>query len=191
MATVKRNINFLVSNSNTLSSQQILQKMQALESVSTQINQELRDTIWATQHEHMTAQDFITRLKSFVFQTLGPDSPIKVHYSEHVDDQAIFGPFVTLNLHRICQEALHNIVKHSEASDIYLNFESKDQLFIVTIRDNGKGFDPAAVYEGYGLQNMRLRASSIAADLKWTTTPGSGATISIAINRLALAGNNT
>lgn len=191
MATVKRNMNFLVSNSETLSQQQIMHKIQDLEGISTQINQELRDTIWATQHEHVTVQDFISRIKSFVFQTLGPDSAIRVHYSESADEQLIFGPFVTLNLHRICQEALNNIVKHSGATDIYISFENRNHHFVVTIRDNGNGFDAGHSSVGYGLQNMHHRAKQVGADLIIDSKPGQGTKLEITVNKLTLTDEKT
>jgi signal transduction histidine kinase len=180
-------MNFLVSNSDSLSQTQIMQKIQDLEGVSTQINQELRDTIWATQHEQVPIQDFISRVKSFVFQTLGPESPIRVHYSENADEQLIFGPFVTLNLHRICQEALHNIVKHSDATDIYISFESRNHHFVVSIRDNGKGFDTGLTTSGYGLQNMHHRAKQVAANLVIDSKPGQGTRLEITVHKLTLA----
>ena len=129
MATVKRNINFLVNHLDNLPKEQVQIKMLDLEGISTQINQELRDTIWATQNEHISVSDFITRIKNYVFQTLGQESEYRVIYEERCDTEVILGPFLALNLHRICLEALNNAFKHSGASELVVTFEGNADYF--------------------------------------------------------------
>lgn len=62
---------------------------------------------------------------------------------------------------RIAQEALNNIVKHSEATDVKIILSRKNDTVTLTIMDNGKGFDPgkAANGGGNGLHNMRERVN--------------------------------
>ncbi|MBP7240154.1 MAG: hypothetical protein KBA14_08005, partial [Saprospiraceae bacterium] len=124
MATVKRGINFILDQGDQLTDAQTTNKMRDLETISTQINQELRDTIWAVQQEQIDMAGFITRLKNYIFQVIGPDSLYRVVYEEHGDKQLILGPFVALNLHRICQEAFNNILKHAEATEIRIFIDS-------------------------------------------------------------------
>ncbi len=77
----------------------------------------------------------------------------------------------------IVQEALSNIRKHAQASRVELTLEDH-QDFILTIRDNGIGFDSARQLEHggshIGLQIMRERAERIAATLCIDSTPGAG-----------------
>ncbi|EDQ31923.1 Signal transduction histidine kinase [Hoeflea phototrophica DFL-43] len=73
------------------------------------------------------------------------------------------GPSQNLNLLRIVQESITNVIKHAEASIITVASD-KDSI---TIRDNGKGFDPAPDgrrHHGHGLAGMRRRAASIGAE---------------------------
>ncbi|HUR29851.1 MAG TPA: ATP-binding protein, partial [Saprospiraceae bacterium] len=179
MATVRRHINFLVSHNDTLSREQVFSKMNDLDSISTQINQELRDTIWATQNEHLSLSDFIARLKNYVFQQLGPDSTCRVQYEEHCDKEIILGPFLALNLHRICQEAINNIIKHSGATEIRIRFESADKNLEIKITDNGKGFKLDSVNEGYGLKNIQHRAMQVGAEVFFDTKTGEGTSLNI------------
>jgi signal transduction histidine kinase len=56
------------------------------------------------------------------------------------------------------KEALHNVVKHSEARKVNISFEIAEQYLAITIHDDGNGFDPAALKSrGNGLHNMRHR----------------------------------
>ncbi|MDE3144364.1 MAG: PAS domain S-box protein [Bacteroidota bacterium] len=62
-----------------------------------------------------------------------------------------------LNLYRILQEQLQNIIKHADASEIQISMRFNDMLEL-RIFDNGKGFDPKSKTNGIGLQNIRNRA---------------------------------
>lgn len=179
MATVKRNLNFMLEHRDRLTEDQKLQKMQNLEEISTQINQELRDTIWVTQNAMIPVGDFISRIKAYVFQMLGPESQIRVIYDERCASNVTLGPFVALNIHRICQEAINNIIKHAEATEMKITFHSSDHQLNVTISDNGKGYNASLDHDGYGLNNMRKRAEQIGAELYFNRFSETGSRIEI------------
>lgn len=183
MATVKRNINFLIDHNDRLSPSQAMLKMQDLESISSQINQELRDTIWVVQNEHIDLSGFVTRLKNYIFQLLGQESAYRIYYEEQGDMQILLGPFIALNLHRICQESIHNILKHSQATEIRIMIESRTSSLKITIADNGIGFDPEKVFEGYGIGNIRKRAEQIGAVVHFNRLPQFGSSMEVVITQ--------
>lgn len=83
-------------------------------------------------------------------------------------------------LYRVAQEALHNIAKHAGASHVDLAMFCTDDDVKLTIRDNGKGFDPESDFPGHlGLQSMRERVASLQGDLQILSQPGQGATITV------------
>ena len=63
-------------------------------------------------------------------------------------------------LYRIVQEGLTNVVKHADASCVHLQLTSSETRVMLTLEDNGKGFDPDQASTGFGLQSMRDRAQS-------------------------------
>lgn len=76
---------------------------------------------------------------------------------------------------RIAQESLNNIAHHAAASQIDITLEVLPGQAMLTISDNGKGFDPWRVPEGHlGLEIMRERAKRINAVLEIETRPGAG-----------------
>ncbi|MFC6592525.1 sensor histidine kinase [Deinococcus lacus] len=80
--------------------------------------------------------------------------------------------------YRICQEALHNVVKHARASSVQLSAHtvSAAQEFRVIIRDDGVGFDPAQQAGGtLGQRSMRERAHEAGGALEVLSGPGQGA----------------
>lgn len=86
-----------------------------------------------------------------------------------------------LALLRIAQEAMGNAVKHSGAQRIRLALEQRDGDLLLTIADNGRGFDPVKLQEGggLGLQTMRERAAAVGADFDLTTAASVGTTVAV------------
>jgi two-component system, NarL family, sensor kinase len=85
-------------------------------------------------------------------------------------------------LFRMVQEALHNIVKHSSAANIIVTMQYVPTVFILTIADNGKGFDLTLLNEqgnGIGIHSMHNRAKIIGASFKMSSTLGNGTVITI------------
>jgi PAS domain S-box-containing protein len=70
-------------------------------------------------------------------------------------------PPVAAQLYRIAQEAVHNAVEHGAAREMQINLAFNHEVMVLTIRDNGKGFDSNANGNGMGLRIMRYRAQCI------------------------------
>ncbi len=69
--------------------------------------------------------------------------------------------------YRIAQEALNNIAKHADASEVHINLEVSSAGAQLTIRDDGVGFDlETARLEGFGMNIMAERAQHIGAEFK-------------------------
>jgi signal transduction histidine kinase len=87
-------------------------------------------------------------------------------------------PEVHVALYRIAQEALSNITKHAEASQVAVKLACDDAAVQLTITDDGQGFDPDDVpAEHMGLAIMRERADAIGAAVTMTSRPGAGTSI--------------
>lgn len=102
----------------------------------------------------------------------------------HIDDMVKKHPIsieAQLNLYRILQEQLRNILKHAKASSITVNIRiHKDQL-IMSISDNGVGFRSENNEKGIGLSNMQRRAEFFSGKMHVLSSPGQGCTINIEI----------
>jgi PAS domain S-box-containing protein len=70
-------------------------------------------------------------------------------------------PPMAAQLYRIAQEAVHNAVEHGAAREVQINLAFNHEVMLLTIRDNGKGFDSNANGNGMGLRIMRYRAQCI------------------------------
>jgi signal transduction histidine kinase len=85
---------------------------------------------------------------------------------------------VTLTLHRIAQESLNNIAKHAEASEVVIDLNCNPESANLSIKDDGRGFDPQAIPAGHlGIGIMRERAQKIGATFQIKSNPGDGTSV--------------
>jgi signal transduction histidine kinase len=91
-----------------------------------------------------------------------------------------------LSLYRIAQEALNNVVKHSEATEARVVLKHETTGVRLTITDNGKGFDlhhPTATEQnnsgksGFGLNGIAERVRLLGGILHFRSAPGQGTTV--------------
>jgi signal transduction histidine kinase len=83
-----------------------------------------------------------------------------------------------LAIYRICQEAIHNAVTHGESGSVDIDLAVQKGELRIEVRDDGRGFDPAAVHKsGMGLRIMKSRAASAGGHLSMVSKPGEGTII--------------
>lgn len=101
----------------------------------------------------------------------------------HMDgDAAALEPPVEVALLRIAQEAIHNAVKYARATRLDVGLTIRDGMAVLTVADDGVGFDPAsppkpAAGGGYGLGMMADRARQVGGGLEVDARPGGGCRI--------------
>ncbi len=87
-------------------------------------------------------------------------------------------PAIEITLFRILQEALTNVAKHASASRVQVRLEDEGSLVRMTVRDDGRGFDPGVQVTAqdptWGLQNMAERARMIGGTCRVESAPGQG-----------------
>ncbi|MCE4553853.1 sensor histidine kinase [Roseateles cellulosilyticus] len=88
-------------------------------------------------------------------------------------------PAQALQLLRLIQEAMTNVIKHARARTLSLSAAHVGDALEVGIRDDGCGFDTAAPRVGHGLPSMRQRARALGATLQWDSTPGAGTCVTL------------
>jgi len=81
-------------------------------------------------------------------------------------------------IYRVVQEALHNCAKHSGAQLVRLTVVQHDNKIVLTVEDDGRGFDSRAV-RGMGLLGMEERITHLGGSFQVDSKPGQGATLHI------------
>ncbi len=102
---------------------------------------------------------------------------------ESIEDRLTFPLNVQLQIYRIAQEVLTNIVRHSDADLVEMSVESdRGGEFVLTIRDNGSLFQPdGSPGKGRGISNIRARANLINGRVLWKESRGGGNLFALSI----------
>lgn len=88
---------------------------------------------------------------------------------------------VQLDLLRICQEALLNVMHHAEATEVKIELEEKKNKIELSVTDNGKGFEHEN-RQSFGLRSMQGRAASINGNLKIESDRSKGTRVSVSVS---------
>jgi signal transduction histidine kinase len=113
---------------------------------------------------------------------------IEVHLDLMPDKQAL-SDSLRLTLFRIYQQAIHNVARHAEATEVHIRFRWDDEIIILEIEDNGKGFDvpeqwaDLAGEEHFGFLGIAERVESVGGKLEILSAVGSGTLIRTLIPR--------
>lgn len=92
----------------------------------------------------------------------------------------IFNETQEISIYRIVQESVNNIIKHSNASDAIVKIKRDESKVLITIEDNGKGFDVLNVKSGLGLVGLKERAQLLNGAFLIDSKIGEGTNIRVA-----------
>jgi two-component system sensor histidine kinase UhpB len=99
-----------------------------------------------------------------------------------IDD---LGEEIQIGVYRIVQECLTNVAKHAQANTVDVTVEVAERdatrLLFLRVRDDGRGFDPAATPAGLGLGGVRERVQSLGGEMDIVAAAGSGVDIRITV----------
>ena len=111
-------------------------------------------------------------------------SGISCDYKWNVNENLVFDKIKLLNLFRIIQEALHNVLKHSKASKVEVSVNSEKNKIIAKVCDNGCGISKNAIKEkkGIGMNSMEYRANQIGAEFKIEQNKPSGTCVIVTVD---------
>jgi PAS domain S-box-containing protein len=114
-------------------------------------------------------------------------SPLENTHAFHIDfqyydfDEALLPENMKLMLFRIIQEQINNIIRHAQASIIQIYLKTGEGEVVLSVADNGKGFDLKSVKKGHGFDNMSNRADLFGGKVSIDAVPGKGCIIQVVI----------
>jgi signal transduction histidine kinase len=98
---------------------------------------------------------------------------------DHVDLDQRYSQQVEVNLYRVTQELLNNILKHASCSKVFVSLMDHGDSVSLTVEDDGVGFDIEASSSGIGLSNVISRINSISGQIDIESSGNSGTLINI------------
>ena len=102
-----------------------------------------------------------------------------------LDENALL-PEQKINVYRIIQEQLNNILKHAQASSVSIELNKQREQIRLCVEDDGKGFDPRMRRNGVGISNIMSRAELYNGKVEIDSSPGKGCKLEVILNSKAL-----
>lgn len=182
LSLISKSIQGMMNDSTAISEEDKKKKLHSTGQSSIEVISALRETIWALNKEEVSLQEFFDKLKSFAQKQTALSPETAVEFKEAAgNEQVLLGPAEALHLFRICQEAITNALKYANASKLKIEMKTYQHKYIVSIADNGTGFDKNNINTTlhYGLENMKHRTKEISCTLSIDAKQNEGTTITI------------
>jgi signal transduction histidine kinase len=152
---------------------------QALDSAIVEARQAL-----VTMRTSLDTQLPLSEMLKRAVDDFGQRSGIRVTYSVGSGLPTALPPRQQIEVLRVVQEALTNVRKHADATVVRVRADTHGRELVVTVADNGRGFDPNAPGDGLGLQGMEERARLLGGVFRITSEPQGGTTVELTVPML-------
>ncbi|MGZ5285734.1 MAG: sensor histidine kinase [Flavisolibacter sp.] len=126
---------------------------------------------WASPEHHITGLFKSTRI---LIEDLKTVHPLQINLLHEGFDDNQLDEKLQLNIYRIIQEQLNNIIKHSKASIVKIEIGNEGAMIKLIIADNGLGCETGKLSKGTGLMNILSRAEMYDGSVIINTAPGNG-----------------
>jgi signal transduction histidine kinase len=144
---------------------------------------ELRDTIWAMNTNEISLEDLRLRIFNLIEKARLAKEDIVFTFEQGPElVRHKFSSLKGINIYRTIQEAINNSIKYAMASEINVNVRMNGEMLVITISDNGQGFDPDEVVVGNGLINMKKRIRDAGGQISIHAEKNTGTVITITIS---------
>jgi len=142
----------------------------------------MSEIIWAMNAGFDSVGSLISYCRRYAYEFLVPhDIQVEVEEYNIDNDQPLNGTS-RRNCFLIIKEILHNTVKHAQAKNVNLKFEGSEDNLLISVIDNGIGFDQSLIEKGNGLQNISERVLKMNGELSLESSNGTSFIIKIPID---------
>lgn len=151
---------------------------------SREIIDKTSDAVWVVKATNDTFQNLLFRMESHAASLLGTGS---IRFSFEYDAEKLKDEKLEMNQRKniflIYKEALNNIIKYADCTEVIVKVEKSGNNIFFNITDNGKGFNTGVInpYNGNGIGNMKSRAKEINAIISIISAEGKGTCVELKI----------
>ncbi|NNK11941.1 MAG: two-component sensor histidine kinase, partial [Flavobacteriaceae bacterium] len=155
--------------------EQAIEKLKEVQEEIRSISHELNDA------SYQKFNNFISSIEDLLKNSC-ESAGIDYHYTydQDLDWDSLEG-ITKINIYRILQESLQNCIKHADASMVYVSFEINNSDLVISIQDNGRGFDATKEKKGIGHKNIKSRVNKINGRWYLRSALGIGTTVLVEI----------
>lgn len=153
-------------------------EVQIIAKASSEMTTRMNEIVWSLNVNNDNVQSLVAYIRKFCADFLD-EAGIQMIFTETITDpERELKGTIRRNVYQSVKEAVHNVVKHAEASRVELAVETVENELHILIRDNGKGMttDPPKLWSN-GLRNMKKNIEAIKGRISWVTNNGTQVSI--------------
>ena len=146
----------------------------------------MSDIVWAVNPQRDHLSDLTHRMRRFAEDLLDAKDIDFTIRSSLEDKDVPLGADLRREVYLIFKECINNLVKHSDCTQAAIAFSINGPWLVVSVKDNGKGFEPtsngnSSGMGGHGLASMRRRADALGGSLKIDSGHGRGTSVTLKV----------
>ncbi len=161
-------------------SERVRTELRQIRQMSRDLLFSLYETVWVVNPEY----DNLDSLGHYICQVVNQvcrQTPLRCRFYFTELPAIRVSSQIRHNITMTIKEAVHNVIKHGNASEVIVEATYKDPLLEITIKDNGNGFAVPDCRPGNGLKNMRQRMQDIGGSFSINSGPGTGTRIQLSL----------
>ncbi len=154
------------------------EKLHKVSASASSLFDNMRDIIWALDKEDDSLENLLGRLRNYASQYLKTNQlALDAHWPDEIPACELTGE-KRRNILLIVKEALHNIIRHANATNATIRCRVEHGRLFLQIEDNGKGLpDFDHKKKGKGLDNMAKRAENLGGKISFSSMPDKGTSV--------------
>ncbi len=163
-------------------SSEIASRFDTISQKSREILRLVREVVWDINPSNDQSEEWLERIIAFardVFDSQQIDQQIDIDAAAY---QIILPVLERREVYLIFKEAINNVARHAFATKVTLLARVSDKRLIISLKDNGQGFDEEAYNTGNGLGNLQKRTDKIKANLIINSHENVGTEIQLVLN---------
>lgn len=171
-----------VAKSQADNASQMRSTLNRISEAARELTARMSDLVWATNPRNDALDNLAAYLREHAASQLENSAlQARLDFPASLPDCHLSATF-RRNLLLVMQEALHNVVKHSQATEVSVLLQADRGELRMRIQDNGRGFKPSKRNgSGNGLTNMKKRIGDLGGEWRLSSAPGQGTGIEIRI----------
>lgn len=153
-------------------------EVQIIARASSEMTTRMNEIVWSLNVNNDNLQSLVAYIRKFCADFLG-EAGIQMVFTETITNpQRELKGIIRRNVYQSVKEAVHNVVKHAEASRVELAIATVENELHILIRDDGKGMTgESAKLWSNGLRNMRKNIEGVKGRISWITDNGTQVSI--------------
>jgi len=143
--------------------------------------EKMSDIVWSINPKNDSLEQVVIKMKEFTAEILEPKN---IDYVFNIEDKILalkLDVEKRKNIFLIFKEAVNNAAKYSEGNKLTISLLMQQYTLHLSVKDNGKGFEPTLATRGNGLKNMEDRAHSMNGKMTQASQPGAGTIIQLEV----------